>query len=267
MLSYNTIGRNGRFANQLFQYAALYSIAKKHGYEFCIPPSNAQNLWQEHQLFSAFDLKSCKTVGWQRTTTQLKESTFAYDKNLVDNCPNDVDLFGYFQSEKYFKDYEQDIRNEFTFKSEINDPCANYIKQLNSEIISLHVRRTDYVQKSADHPPCSLEYYEEALKLVPPNLPIMVFSDDINWVMQQPLFKGPRWNYSQGNSNLIDICIMTYCSHYIIANSSFSWWGAWLSHNKNKIVVGPKKWFGDGPNSYTKNNDTKDLIPNGWIKI
>jgi hypothetical protein len=266
MLSLNELGQHGRFANQIFQYAALFSIAKKHNYNFCIPPSTAQSEWTDHKLFQAFDLPSLHVVGWQRNVPQIKESSFAYDENLVNSCPDNVDLVGYFQTERYFVD-NPDIRSELKFKDEFLTPCQNYIKQHNQSIIALHVRRTDYISKSVDHPPCSLDYYQQALEIMPKNLPVIIFSDDIEWCKRQPIFQGPRWIYSQGNNNIVDLCLMSLCSHFIIANSSYSWMGAWLSTNQSKIIIAPKKWFGSGPMSYTKNNDTSDLVPKSWITI
>ena len=125
------------------------------------------------------------------------------------------------------------------------------------------MRRTDYLEKSKDHPPCSLKYYEKALSSFNSNLPVLIFSDDIQWCKEQELFKPDRFMISESNWNLIDLCLMTMCSHHIISNSTFSWWGAWLSGSNH--VIAPSYWFGD--TGYTASNNTEDIIPENWVKI
>jgi hypothetical protein len=265
VLSFNNMGRSGRLANQMFQYAALLGIASRHQYEFCIPPSDANDLWNEHQLFQAFDLPELKVIGWKRRARQVRESSFRFDSDLFQNCPDNVDLRGDFQSERYFKDIENQIRKEFQFHSEVEQLCKSAIRQIGHPTISLHVRRTDYLTNSGNHPPCSIDYYQRALEVVPQSLPIIVFSDDIEWCKRQAFFHGSRWVFSHHRSNIVDMCLMSHCSHHVIANSSFSWWGAYLSANSNKIVVAPYKWF--GTEGRTAAYDTSDLLPDNWIRV
>ncbi len=248
----------------MFQYAALLGIAKRHGYEFCIPPSSARDLWREHQLFQAFELPSLNVIGWQRNCKQLRESTFAYDAHLACECANNVDLSGFFQSERYFLDQAHIIRKEFSFGEDVSERCSEFYRRIGGRAISLHVRRGDYLELSSAHPPCDLEYYDRALAAAPANVPVIIFSDDIAWCKQQPLFRGTRYFYSEGNSNIFDMSLMSMCDHHITANSAFSWWGAWLGSNPDKTVITPTKWFGHG---YTAEHDTRDLIPPGWSKL
>ena len=269
MLSFNQLGQQGRFGNQMFQYAALLGIASRHGYEFCVPPSTAQDLWREHQLFQAFYLPSLKVIGCQRDANTIEEASFAYDLSLAQSCPDNVDLRGYFQTERYFEDIKDQITREFAFRREVEQYCQDEIKKLKQPVISLHVRRTDYLTSNGAFPPCGIDYYERSLEFLPKSLPVMVFSDDIEWCMKQKLFQGSRWFFSRGRqkwffgrvkSNIADMCMMTFCSHHIIANSSFSWWGAYLGRNPNKIVVAPKRWFG-----LHVSHDTSDLLPSSWL--
>ena len=102
-----------------------------------------------------------------------------------------------------------------------------------------------------------MSYYEKALSILP-NLPVIVFSDDYEWCKKQELFDSDRFIIAEGNSTDCDLCLMTLCTHHIIANSSYSWWGAWLADSKQ--VIAPKKWFG----GECVNKDTKDLYSNGW---
>jgi hypothetical protein len=263
-ISFNMLGHHGRLGNQMFQYATLKSIATKHGYEFTIPSSEFNDPWHDHQLFEGFELPSVteKNVRFNDVKTQVEEEYFHFNQNLYDNCPDDVDLFGYFQTEKYFLDIADDVKKEFTFKDQILSVAKDYRNQIDSdEIISLHIRRGDYVNQPW-HGCCSLEYYESALSMLDTNLPVIIFTDDPNWTLSQNIFDSDRFYVSQGNSNLFDMCLMTLCDYHIIANSSFSWWGAWLADSKK--VIAPQRWFGP---PLSEQNDTKDLIPGRWVKI
>jgi len=127
-----------------------------------------------------------------------------------------------------------------------------------SNYTSLHVRRTDYVQKAGFHPPCSMEYYEKALSIIEGN--VLVFSDDLDWCKET--FLGDRFTFISGNRDYQDLFLMSMCKNNIIANSSFSWWGAWLNTNLNKKVIAPKKWFGP----HLKES-SDDIYPNTWEVI
>ena len=260
MIGFNHIGRHGRLGNQMFQYSALRGIAETKGYEFCIPESTFKNEWEDHQLFEAFTLPNLKNKKFL-SGNYYQEKQYNYSQEYVDECPDNVNLFGYFQTEKYFSHIADSIRDDFTFKPEVSDPCKEAFDF--DQAISLHVRRTDYVEKSDDHPLCPMEYYEEALSRFDSDLPVLIFSDDIKWCKEQELFKPDRFMVSESNWNLVDMYLMTMCSHHIVANSSFSWWGAWLSGSDN--VIAPARWFGN--NGYTANHNTEDIVPDRWTKI
>ena len=161
-------------------------------------------------------------------------------------------------------------------------PCKEFIEQFDGqEPIMLHVRRGDpnlvdprgfkwaYVNCSDQHPVQSLDYYEKALQEFGDNQPVVVFSDSVDWVKEQEFFSGdkffisePQYKYDDGSFlPYTDLCLMSLCSHAIIANSSMSWWGAWLQSNPNKKVIAPKMWFGP---AYA-DKDTKDLYCSDWI--
>ena len=260
MIGFNYLGQHGRLANQMFQYASLRGIAASKGYDFCIPKTDYGDKWKDNKLFDVFEMKSVKNIEFIPADF-YPEKQFHYDPEYVDNCPDNVNLHGYYQSEKYFKHIEDSIREDFTFKNYVLDPCVSNFKF--DEIIALHVRRTDYVSNSASHPPCSLLYYERALEHFDSDIPVMIFSDDIVWCKEQELFSADRFVFSDNEWNLIDLCLMSMCTHHIIANSTFSWWGAWLSGSNQ--VIGPSKWFGNS--GYTASHNTLDIIPERWIKI
>jgi hypothetical protein len=239
-------------------------IAEKHGYDFCIPPSNFNDPYYDHQLFEGFELKNLNKNNIRKlyTTQQVREAGFNFDSNLFENCPDNVDLFGYFQTEKYFAHIADKIKEEFTFKEDILTAAKEYRDQLESdEVISLHIRRGDYVTQPW-HGCCSLEYYEKALSGLDADLPVIIFSDDPEWCLEQKLFESDRFYVSEHNSNLFDMCLMNLCDYHIIANSSFSWWGAWLANSKK--VYAPSRWFGP---PLSEQNDTSDLVPDRWIKL
>jgi len=261
MIGFNHLGNLGRLGNQMFEFAALRGIAAKHGYDWCIPADGSRTA--NYGIHHPFKLKHLKHIGEVPYPTK-DEAHFHFDEELFAMCPDHVSLQGYFQTEKYFKHIADEIREDFTFKDEILNPCKEMISGVENPI-ALHVRRTDYVSNSANHPPCTLEYYEAALKHFDDNRNVIVFSDDPAWCQEQELFSNDRFMISENDDNRVDLCLMSLCNDFIIANSSYSWWGAWLSSNKNKKVIAPNRWFGE--NGYTKDHDTKDLIPNDWTRI
>lgn len=263
MLAFNHLGHLGRLGNQMFQYATLRGIAARRGYDFGIPPSHFENEWRSHQLFEVFDLphlpkKNIKYLDGGNAPV-VEERFFHFDQLLLDQCPNDVSLFGFFQSEKYFKHIENSIKEDFTFRSHILEPCKEIFESFDNPV-SLHVRRTDYLTNSANHHNLDMNYYKNALRYFDERQ-VVVFSDDPEWCKEQEIFSDDRFLISESNDNKIDLCLMTFCTSHIIANSSFSWWGAWLS--KSNQVIAPSKWF--GPNNADK--ETKDLLPDTWNVI
>ena len=173
-------------------------------------------------------------------------------------------------SEKYFKDIEDIIRKEFTVKvpqTGRNRETAEMI--LNSESVSLHVRRGDYVtspEYREIYDICNLGYYERCIKYITDRVKsahFFIFSDDSEWAKNNLKIPFPTTFVGHNNdkTNYEDLRLMSQCQHNIIANSSFSWWGAWLNANPGKIVCAPEKFI------RLRNFDTKDILPENWIKI
>lgn len=263
MIGFNALGQLGRLGNQMFQFAALKGIARHRGFEYCFPHTQNRNEWTDHQLLNAFKLASTSQLNIQfidvgRPT--VMEGTFSFNEKLFNECPDWVSIRGYFQTEKYFKDIRDELLKDFEFRDEILEPCKEMISQLDTSPIALHIRRTDYIT-NPNHTALGLDYYQKALEQFDNEL-VLVFSDDPEWCNQQELFSSDRFLIADGNSNYVDLCLMTLCSGHIIANSSFSWWGAWLS-NSSKVVA-PSGWFSGSDNEHL---DTKDLIPETWMVI
>lgn len=262
MIGFNALGKMGRLGNQMFQFASLKGIARNNGYEYCIRNSRMENEWKDHQLFIPFKLSKTSSLNVQEIDARrptVIEASFAFDENLFNKCPDWVNLQGYFQSEKYFKNIEDEIRQDFEFRDEILNPCKEMIDGVRNPV-AIHIRRTDYLTNS-NHSVLSLEYYEKAITEFS-DCRFLIFSDDIKWCNEQRLFQSDQFMISESGSSFIDLCLMTLCSGHIIANSSFSWWGAWLA-DSNKIVA-PENWFAGSNNQHL---DTKDLIPDTWIKL
>lgn len=262
MIGFNALGQLGRLGNQMFQFASLKGIARNRGFEYCFPPTQNQNEWTDHQLFNPFKLSNTTSLNVQFIDSSrpvVVEETFSFNEKLFNECPDWVSIQGFFQTEKYFKHIEDEIREDFSFKGEILEPCKEMIGSI-GEAISLHVRRTDYLQ-NPNHTALDLDYYQTALSKFDDSLPVLVFTDDIQWCNSQEIFSNDRFMISESGDHYVDLCLMSLCKHHIIANSSFSWWGAWLSRSNN--VVAPVKWFGES----NQDKNTEDLIPERWEKV
>ena len=261
-VGFNHLGQLGQLGNQMFQYAITKSVASKLNIPFKIP--NHQNVFDDGignrytiLLFDIFKLESLTNFGFVDTQKYVQEKHFHYDETIFDTSPQeDFSLWGFFQSEKYFKDIEDEIRDDFKFKDELVSSCSSLIESVDHPI-ALHIRRGDFITNSKNHPPLPLDYYKRALKLFDDDRQVIIFSDDTKWCKEQEIFSDDRFLVSEDNDQSYDLCLMSMCNDFIIANSSFSWWGAWLG-NRGKVVA-PKQWFGKG-----LNHDTKDLYCSDW---
>ncbi len=185
------------------------------------------------------------------------------------NVPLPNYLMGYWQSERYFADVAQTIRTDFTFRQPMIGRNHELVEEIGAvNAVSLHVRRGDYannLRTKATHGVCPLDYYEAAIRYIAERVEAphyFVFSDDMEWVRANLRIQLPcsYVDHNQGAESYNDMRLMSLCKHHIIANSSFSWWGAWLNPCDDKVVVAPKNWFANS-------NDTKDLLPFGWATL
>jgi hypothetical protein len=193
---------------------------------------------------------------------------YSFDPTVL-NAPRSLYLDGYWQSENYFKEIEDIIRCEFCFKSEPdpqNAEMANRIRLVNA--VAVHVRRGDYAHDPCTnqlHGTCSLEYYREAARLIASQVSkphFFIFSDEPDWAQANLELEGPTTFVTQNDleKDYEDLRLMAICRHHIIANSSFSWWGAWLNNSRG-MVVAPQRWV------RLNEFDTHDLIPAGWVRL
>ena len=266
MLANDDLGNLGRLGNQMFQYASLRGIAAKHNYDYCLPPTEIVGTRDPNVGSSDIDIFRCFNIPdaprYVTNFPKVMESTFMLCPNLWQNCPDNISLHGYFQTEKYFKHIEYDIIEAFTFVDDFRIPTEESFKKNfgDAEVISVHLRRGDYL-KYPNHPVQELNYYAKGLSKLPSDIPVMVFSDDIEWCEEQDIFKGDRFFLAKGNNTAVDLCLQSLCTYHIIANSSFSWWGSWLA--KSKKTIAPSVWFA-GPN---KDRDLSHLYISDWIII
>jgi len=262
MIGFNYLGKLGQLGNQMFQYAATKSIASYHGVPFIIPNHDEVVVdilgnRLRIELFDCFKLNPMN-VGLV-SGGDIKEEGFEVNRKFfgLDRRYN-FNLVGFFQSEKYFKHIENQIRNDFIFKDDIIVECLDVIDSHYDNPIALHVRRGDFLKNAGNHHNLSIDYYEKALSKFDDDRQVIIFTDDPKWAMNEPLFSDDRFIVSTGNGPYHDLFLMTQCNDFIIANSTFSWWGAWLS-DKGKVIA-PSVWF--GPNN--AHLDTKDLYPESW---
>jgi hypothetical protein len=260
MISFNKLGNMGRLGNQMFQYASTKGIATNRNFEYCVAPKSAFGVTDFNVRNTGFNIYDCfPNLSSPQGITQntiFEERHFHFDEDLFNNCENNVDLCGYFQSAKYFQHIEKEIKKDFSFAPDVIAECKNAIGD--KEWISLHIRRGDFLNLELQHPITPLDFYKESLNNLDTNLPVLIFSDDPNWCKEQDLFYDDRFLVSETNHPFYDLCLMTICKYHIIANSSYSWWGAWLSDSKQ--VFAPKVWFGV---NYPTHN-VKDLYCEGW---
>jgi len=287
----------GGLSNQMFQYAAARRLAHVHGTDVRIDTSWYRNIPdtatpREYELgyfnISGTEATHSETIGmtgirnaalkdrpvalWRKLFPRYRftpERHFHFDESVL-RLPDQACLFGYWVSEKYFKDIEGIIRTEFTVKNAPEGRNRELIERMQSgNSVSLHVRRGDYVRDpnvNRIHGACGIDYYSAAIALIGERVDspqYFVFSDDIEWVRENlPVPEPVEFvNHNRGTKSYEDLRLMSNCRHNIIANSSFSWWGAWLNPNPDKVVIAPERWFNDAP------HDTKDVVPESWEKL
>lgn len=288
-----TVLLNGGLGNQLFQYAAGRALAEKHGVELSLDLSrlthpkpgdtprlfelapfnikalllseeNRQPLGSYQACMHRLLLKTGITFGARVT---LKERSSRFDPLFL-KAPSDCILDGFWQSERYFKQIASLLQQELSLKAPT--PALRKARSaLSDSTVAVHVRRGDYVTNPAAasfHGTCSQDYYRAAVAVIQQrynNSRFLVFSDDPTWC-QEHLNLGVSFRLAEDfrlNGPAEEMLLMSRCRHQIIANSSFSWWGAWLNSSQDKLVIAPSQWFADHA------VDTGDLVPKNWVRL
>lgn len=287
---------DGGLGNQMFQYAlgeAFASQGKKVKYDTFGVNADAHNGFELTKVFRCIDDffeasdEDCINLGAKRvgrirrlirkyyhSPQYIEYSSPKFSIKYIPNLfeYNDAYIVGYWQSYKYFDGIRNQIKDKFKFNNkEMSGECEQiyWLIKNDANSVSIHIRRGDYVGNKLYDGICDYIYYIRAIeyiKTIYPNSNFYVFSNDLKWCNEYLLQNVDRDKFkfvscNTGENSYRDLQLMSLCKRNIIANSSFSWWGAWLNDNENKIVITPQKWF----NGY---NDTlDDLIPNGWVKL
>lgn len=274
MITNSRIGYNGRFGNQLFQFASTIGIARKMGYDVFFPKSNITNGIQARNadnkpFIAKLDIVDCFDINDKYFTdnivvnNQVDERFFHFDDQLF-NINDNVNLYGYLQSEKYFTHCKDEIIDILKIKPDFIEIADDLLPKIDKELVAIHIRRGDYIHISDYHSLNGVEYVNSAIERLgnKDKYHFVVCSDDAKWC-EEIWGSDDSFSVMKTNSSYIDFAIMTLCNHFIISNSSFSWWGSYLSKNPDKIVIAPKNWF--GPKA--TNNNTTDLYRSDMIII
>lgn len=283
----------GGLGNQMFQYAAGRRLAHVLGVEFKLDITGFEHYPLRKYYLENFNIKENfaslkeiraltkrpiveRVLSWtlhrppRTASTYIREKlSFHFDSDIL-SLPDGIYLDGYWQSEKYFADIAGIIRREFTVKTPQmgkNKELAEMVTA--TESVSLHIRRGDYVSNPSTNSilgVCNLDYYTrcvEHLTQTVKNAHFFVFSDDPEWVHENLKLSYPMTliDHNGADKNYEDLRLMSQCKHHIIANSTFSWWGAWLGQRRDKMVFAPKSWHA------CEKFDTRDLIPDKWTRI
>ncbi len=282
MRSSVTVKLSGGLGNQLFQYAAGRALAIRQDAGLYLDTRFFSK--GRHREFALADFHIAGAIApsglggflhramdglVSGRAVKFKEHQFTFDSAVLSLAGN-VFLDGYFQSEKYFADVAHHIRRELTPIKGFSSSAEALDHEIDqSESISLHIRRGDYVTNprvNRTHGVLGADYYQNAASLIANrcagNPTVFVFSDDPVWArnLDIPYRRVMAADYS-GLRDVEEMILMSRCKHHIIANSSFSWWGAWLNHRESKIVIAPQPWFADP--SFVD----RDLVPTDWLRI
>jgi hypothetical protein len=284
----------GGLGNQLFQYAAGRAAAEKYGTELLLDGSYFSD---DHGMVPRpfeLDKFNCRIrfalpgqidrLINRGRLARLTDAVSGHRRlHLKENQPlpapdskgkTDLYLDGYWQSENHFSAIKGSIREELTFRGPFNALTENLAGEIgkNENAVSVHIRRGDYLSSEAMKNwlgVCSPDYYQKAFEHVSGRIgqpAYYVFSDDLDWVNEHIVRDNKNMHpvvHNRGNESWQDMYLMSRCRHHIIANSSFSWWGAWLDPGPEKIVVAPDKWF----LSSALYDQVKDIVPNGWTRF
>jgi hypothetical protein len=290
----------GGLGNQMFQYAAGRALSVRHNTtlkldltrlldrsprenyvhrdyalgmfnireSFATPQETARCVGNYSNPVQRWLFKARRKIGM--TPKYLTEIPYQFMPGFL-RAPADSYLDGYWQNERYFKDIAPILRRDFTFKEPLSEPAerlANQIRMTNS--VCLHVRRGDLVSNIVTnyyHGVCGIEYFMQAVTLLAARVAkphFFIFSDDLEWCQKEIHIDFPNVIVPDefATPTLSDhFQLMTLCKHFIISNSSYSWWGAWLSENSDKIVIAPRKWLNRA------DIDTSDVTPPEWLRI
>ncbi len=286
----------GGLGNQMFQYAAAKALSIHLNSPLKLDlQSYKREILPELEVFRSFELTSFQNFEYKEasieeinafTTSNFfsrkikhflpfhMRKVFSEKNNTFDNnffkAGKSAYLKGHRQTEKYFKGYQNEIKNSYQLKNDLITDVKELGKLISSQSsVSVHIRRGDYLRLPIIldwHGVLGFDYYTKALETIQskfPNINIYYFSDDVEWVEKEllPIFPGTILSGTIASTHYHDFYLMQCCRNNVVANSSFSWWSAWLNQHPDKMIIAPRKWFGNPRLS------TKDLYPKDWIVL
>lgn len=282
----NIVWIDGGLGNQMFQYALalkLMSLGRQVKIDVTkYAEHHVHNDFELDKVFGIFcpfaDLREIKSLGYRKAnylteflkkTPLRKKTIYNHESYVFDEHVLQLDgyyLEGYWQSEKYFSDIREKILEAYRFPEFVTEQQKEYAKRIQgSHSVSVHIRRGDYLNYSYLQNICTLDYYKSAMQYFrekyPEDAEFYIFTNDVPWVKEH--FQEKDCHFVTGNSgadSFRDMQLMSLCRDNIIANSSFSWWGAWLNQNPEKTVIAPERWVNGS------DEETTDVIPEKWIK-
>lgn len=262
MSNYISCAMQGRTGNLMFQLAHAYAKSLEYNRQLILYKNELSISHLQHTLFRKLNFSnSCLSCD---SNAKIIQGSFHFS-DIIPYDKSPTIFLGYYQSEKYFKKYTEAIRDLFSPPPEFFDKVYHEYPFFETDIVAtINVRRGDYLEplQSVNHPVISLDYINEAYKSLPPHDKLLVMSDDIEWCQDNINLPNVVFNDNSKFWNEEGLWLLSLCNHFIISNSTFSWWGAWLSRSLNKTVISPSTWFGPG----VKENPN-DIWCDGWIKI
>lgn len=271
----------GGLGNQMFQYAVARNLSLKHNVELKIDLSFLNNrnmgsnfVYRDYDL-NLFNIKPDFEIDFSKRIVHSNQPHFHYSKSYIDSISNlllegnSVLLDGYWQSPFFFSEFEKQIRKDFEFINKVENETGEIKEMLNliesTNSVMLNVRRTDYLNTSF-HGVMGLDYLNQSKEIIESkveNPHYFIFSDDVEWCRENIQFENMTLvdHRYKGEKFGFYLQLMSKCKHFIIPNSTFAWWAAWLNTDEEKVVIAPKQWFTDN------NINTADLIPSNWIRI
>jgi hypothetical protein len=255
----------GGLGNQMFQYAAARAYSLRTGHDFAVDIYDVnRNPDRNYELSHLYCHPKFASI-WHRVRNNgiIVDERVTTPEHFTSMTLDHLDMIGYWQDERYFRDYEKEIRHDFTLYDALDEKNAATLQQIRAceNPVSVHIRRGDYVGNPV-HPVLPMGYYDEAIRIirtVVDNPKFFIFCDDV--MTRTPTYN-PHCVWMETNDinhGYFDLELMKNCKHHIIANSSFSWWGAWLGNNPERVVVAPKQWFSSG--------EHRIALPEKWVRV
>jgi hypothetical protein len=268
MITFNLLGKYGRLGNQMFQYAFIYALSKKKNFNFGVPYKNkSSNEFDNFSLSEGFEITAPDSSKIENKKT-YNQKYFNYYEEVFEEIEENVDIRGFFQSEKFFLEFNKEIKKEFTFKEEIVNKSNEIFDKYKEPLISICIRRGNYLREpyKNHHPTIDINYIKKCIKLIGNDYKKIIITDDPNW---EPIKKIENYEIvkqlNDWSNKFVMMRLMSLCEYQIISNSSFCWWSAWLGNSKK--IFAPKIWFHKKWFTIWKDKNWNDIYCKNWTIV